>query len=79
MYIYAFPCEQVVVYLWNGVSAVTLTAVSLPMTLALAVLSWHFVEQPALARKKNATAWLQQSYSAFRNERTIKNEKHIEL
>jgi peptidoglycan/LPS O-acetylase OafA/YrhL len=79
MYIYAFPCEQVIVYLWNGISAVTLTAVSLPITLALAVLSWHLVEQPALARKKTATAWLQRCCSAFRSERTIKNEKHLEM
>jgi peptidoglycan/LPS O-acetylase OafA/YrhL len=79
MYIYAFPCEQVIVYLWNGVSAIALTAVSFPITLALAVLSWHFVEQPALTRKKNATAWFQRSCSAFRSERTTENEKHIEM
>jgi peptidoglycan/LPS O-acetylase OafA/YrhL len=69
MYIYAFPCEQIIVFLWHGVSTMALTAVSFPITLALAVLSWHFVERPALSQKTNATAWLQRNFLPFNSER----------
>lgn len=78
MYIYAFPCEQVVVFLWHGVSTIALTAISFPITVALAVLSWHFVEQPALAQKANATAWLKRSFLPFAGERIGVNKKHIQ-
>jgi peptidoglycan/LPS O-acetylase OafA/YrhL len=78
MYIYAFPCEQMVVSLWHGVSAITLTAVSFPITLALAILSWHFVERPALAHKANVTAWLERNFLPFNSVRMEANEKHIE-
>ena len=78
MYIYAFPCEQIVVFLWHGVSTIVLTAISFPITVALAVLSWHFVEQPALAQKANATAWLKRSFLPFAGERIGVNKKHIQ-
>ena len=42
-YVFAIA-EQIVVFPWHGISAIALTAVSFPITLALAVLSWHFVE-----------------------------------
>lgn len=65
MYIYAFPCEQVVVSLFHGISAVALTAVSFPITLGLAVFSWHFVEQPAMEQRKAATVWLERNLLPF--------------
>lgn len=77
MYIYAFPCEQVIVFLWHGVTTSALTVVSFPITLALAVLSWHFIERPALAQKTNATAWLQRNFLPFNSE-GIGAKKQIE-
>ena len=59
VYIYAFPCEQIGAALWPGISPVALMAVSLPATLAFAMLSWHFVERRALAFRANAAAWLE--------------------
>ncbi|MEJ0026010.1 MAG: acyltransferase [Rhizomicrobium sp.] len=51
-YLFAFPIQQLA-YLWLGPSAGfwTVTFVSLPAVLALAMLSWHFIEKPALAFK----------------------------
>lgn len=62
VYIYAFPCEQIGAALWPGLSPVALIAVSLPATLALAVLSWHAVERRALAFRTRAAAWLESSF-----------------
>lgn len=48
-YIYAFPVQQVMAYL--GITLpLTNMALAFPLTLLLAVLSWHMVEKPALAQ-----------------------------
>lgn len=50
VYIYAFPVQQAVA--WAGVdSPAGNIALALPVTLVLAVLSWHLVEAPALQLK----------------------------
>jgi peptidoglycan/LPS O-acetylase OafA/YrhL len=59
MYIYAFPCEQIGVALWPGISPIALIAVSLPATLAFATFSWHLIERRALAHRGAAAAWLE--------------------
>lgn len=51
VYIYGWPVGQCVVALWPGISAPLLIAVTLPVTVLLAVASWHVVEKPALALK----------------------------
>ena len=52
LYIFAFPVQQAVV-LWLKPSSGLITfAVATPIVLALAVLSWHFVEAPALTLKQ---------------------------
>jgi peptidoglycan/LPS O-acetylase OafA/YrhL len=54
VYIYAWPVQQFVVT-WMGKesSYVALVIPTLVVTFALAWLSWHFVESPALSRKPN--------------------------
>ena len=61
-YIYAFPCEQMGAALLYDVSPVGLIAVSLPATLALAVLSWHLIENRMLARRRAAASWMEQMF-----------------
>jgi peptidoglycan/LPS O-acetylase OafA/YrhL len=52
MYLYAFPVEQTVVhFLRSSATWYWVVAVSTPLALALAKLSWQFVEGPALALK----------------------------
>jgi len=48
VYVYAFPVQQAVVALVPGVSAWTVTALTTPVVLLLAALSWHLIERPAL-------------------------------
>jgi peptidoglycan/LPS O-acetylase OafA/YrhL len=50
-YLWAFPVEQAVLALTPLREPLALFAATLPPTLLLAALSWHFVEQPALRRK----------------------------
>lgn len=54
IYIYAFPVQQTIVYLMKPIlhSAILFALISLPITLVLAILSWKFVEKPALNLKR---------------------------
>lgn len=51
LYIYAFPVQQMIAATVVGVSMTTMTIIALPLTLILAVLSWHTVEKPMLKKK----------------------------
>lgn len=48
VYVYAFPTQQTLMCLLPALGVASLFAASLAATLAMAVLSWHFVEKPAL-------------------------------
>ncbi len=52
IYILSFPLQQALVWLMPGIGASALIAWSLAVAVPAAVLSWHFVEQPALSRKR---------------------------
>lgn len=51
IYIYAFPVQQVLVCAIPGISTAAMIAFALPITLILAVLSWHLIEKRALGLK----------------------------
>jgi peptidoglycan/LPS O-acetylase OafA/YrhL len=48
-YLYAFPVQQSSVYLLDATTPLSNILVAAPLTLVLAVLSWHFIERPALS------------------------------
>ncbi len=48
LYIYAFPIQQSLVFLRPDIPTTTLFLSAFPLTLFLAMLSWHFVEKPSL-------------------------------
>lgn len=50
LYIYAFPCQQIVY--WNGQGPYTNALIATALTGALAAMSWYLVERPALSLKK---------------------------
>lgn len=70
IYLFAFPVQQGLISLapagWNGW---TLTLASVPFVLALAALSWHAVEHPALARREDAIALAQRALMRLRPRR----------
>jgi len=51
IYIYAFPVQQSVAALIPGISVVNMVLLSFIITCLLSLVSWHFVEKPALAMK----------------------------
>jgi peptidoglycan/LPS O-acetylase OafA/YrhL len=48
LYLYAFPIQGLVVWLWGPLTPLGNIALAFPLTLALSVLSWHWLEAPAL-------------------------------
>ncbi|MCG2645408.1 MULTISPECIES: acyltransferase family protein [Bradyrhizobium] len=64
MYIYAFPVEQIVASLYVKSTPVMMVAMSMPITIVLAIASWHFVEERALAQKGAVANWLVRGISA---------------
>ena len=62
MYLYAFPCEQIGAALWEGIAPLALIAMSFPVTLAFAVLSWHFLESWALGQRAAVARWLTRKF-----------------
>jgi peptidoglycan/LPS O-acetylase OafA/YrhL len=58
MYIYGFPAEQVVAAVYSEYTPAVMMTVSMPLTLLLAILSWHCVEERALGQKSPVSAWL---------------------
>lgn len=56
LYIYAFPIQQSLIALMPDAKPLLVLALALPITLGIAALSWHFVEQPALRAKQKMRA-----------------------
>ncbi len=48
LYLYAFPVQGLVVWLWGPMTPLGNVALAFPLTLLLSVLSWHWLEAPAL-------------------------------
>ena len=56
-YIYAFPVEQSIAALYKGCPPVVMIALSLPLTLLCAVISWHLIERRALSWRSTVAQW----------------------
>jgi peptidoglycan/LPS O-acetylase OafA/YrhL len=56
LYIYAFPVQQTLAVIHPGIKPLSMFLAAFPLTLGLAVLSWHLVEKPALALKEQMGA-----------------------
>jgi peptidoglycan/LPS O-acetylase OafA/YrhL len=51
LYVYAFPIQQTLIAQIPRIAPTTLFAFAFPLTLALAMVSWHALERPALGLK----------------------------
>lgn len=55
VYLFAFPVQQIIVcYFLPHLTPLRLFCAAFPLTLLLAILSWHLVEKPALRLKRGA-------------------------
>jgi peptidoglycan/LPS O-acetylase OafA/YrhL len=51
VYLYGFPCQQLVAHAWPGAGPWRMLALALPLALGCAIVSWHCIEQPFLRLK----------------------------
>ena len=51
VYVYSFPIQQTVVQRLHGIEPLTLFGYAFPVVLAIAAVSWHALEKPALGLK----------------------------
>jgi len=58
MYIYAFPVQQSLIYIFDGIAPWTLLPVAFCSTFLLSFLSWHLLEKKLLLIKKPVADWL---------------------
>jgi peptidoglycan/LPS O-acetylase OafA/YrhL len=61
VYIYAWPVQQAIISLVPGVSILELVLVSASLSVALAALSWHLIEQHALRLKRRSVGYASQA------------------
>ena len=59
LYIYAYPIQQLFTQRIPRLTPFMLFMLAAPTALALAMLSWHWLERPCLARKRDLAVWLQ--------------------
>lgn len=60
MYLWGFPCQQVVAHHLPAFSPLTNAAISLPLAVLCGVVSWYLIEKPALALKSAPRALWEQ-------------------
>ncbi|MFY1665819.1 acyltransferase family protein [Pseudomonas sp. Pseu.R1] len=51
VYIYAFPVQEILAHQISGISPVMMMLLAFPVVLIAAMLSWHFIEKPAMSRR----------------------------
>ena len=56
LYVYSFPIQQTLMQRWPALEPAGLAALSLPIGIAVAALSWHALERPALSLKSRFDA-----------------------
>lgn len=61
LYIYAFPVQQTLASLAEGISVSFLNLFAWLISAALAIVSWHFVEAPALRWRQNSVGFARQA------------------
>lgn len=57
IYLWGFPMQQLVAHWLPNTIPLVNAALSLPLAIAMAVVSWHFVEKPAISLKSAPKRW----------------------
>lgn len=51
IYVYAYPIQQILIAAWPGIHSIILMLLAMLIVTPIALLSWKFIEQPALRLK----------------------------
>lgn len=65
VYIYAFPVQEMLAYLFKGIVPVVMMALTFPVALITAVLSWHLLEKPCMSMRHTLAAHLSALFSTL--------------
>jgi peptidoglycan/LPS O-acetylase OafA/YrhL len=68
MYIYGFPVQQAISAVYSGCTPAVMMIWSMPLTLVLSIVSWHCIEERALAQRSTVSAWLTRSLKPIKLE-----------
>ncbi|SET03503.1 Peptidoglycan/LPS O-acetylase OafA/YrhL, contains acyltransferase and SGNH-hydrolase domains [Pseudomonas graminis] len=55
-YIYGFPIQEILADLFKGIGPLSMMLLAFPLVILAAIFSWHFIERPAMARRREL-AW----------------------
>jgi peptidoglycan/LPS O-acetylase OafA/YrhL len=58
VYIYAFPIQEILAYLFKGIGPVCMMLLAFPLVLLASTFSWHVIERPAMAQRRALTGML---------------------
>ncbi len=66
VYIYAFPVQEVLAYQMKGIGPISMMIIAFPIVLIAAMVSWHFIEKPAMLRRHVIAAQLGASFNGLK-------------
>lgn len=66
VYLYAFPVQEILAHQFKGIGPISMMLATFPVALVAAVLSWHFIEKPAIAKRHAWAAQISHSFSGFK-------------
>jgi peptidoglycan/LPS O-acetylase OafA/YrhL len=66
VYIYAFPVQEILAHQFKGIEPLVMMALTFPVALIAAVLSWHLLEKPCMSMRRTFAAHLSASFSTLK-------------
>jgi len=66
IYIYAFPVQEILAQQFKGIGPISMMFSAFPVVLIAAMISWHFIEKPAMSRRRAVAAQLGASFSGLK-------------
>jgi peptidoglycan/LPS O-acetylase OafA/YrhL len=70
IYIYAYPIQQSLVFIFKDLEPLMLFGLTLLVTLPFAMVSWHFIEKPFLERRGSLFPFAQRYGQSLKNKLT---------
>lgn len=66
VYIYAFPVQEILAHQLKGIGPISMMLLAFPIVLIAAMCSWHYVEKPAMSKRRGFAAYIANSYNGIK-------------